>query len=50
MYSLLGPLVLTANLLFLLRCEVVLNVESLPDLLWRLAFDHVGDSLAPNVK
>jgi len=47
---LLGPLVLAANLLFLLRSEVVLDVESLADLLGRLALDHVCDGLASNIE
>lgn len=29
-----SPLVLSANLIFLLRSEVILDVESFPDLLW----------------
>lgn len=45
-----SPLVLTTNLIFLLRCEVVLNVEGLANLLGRLALDHVGDSFATNVE
>ena len=49
-FLLLGPLVLTTDLIFFFRGEVILNVESLPNLLRRLAFDHIGHSLAPNVK
>lgn len=45
-----GPLILTANLILLLRGEVVLNVEGLADLLGRFALDHVRDSLAPNIE
>ena len=41
--SLLAPLVLAADLLLLLRGEVVLDVEVLPDLLGGLATDHLGD-------
>jgi len=48
--SLLSPLVLTTDLILLLRREVVLNVEGLTDLLRRLALDHVGDSLAPDIQ
>lgn len=48
--AVLGPLVLAADLILLLRCEVVLDVEGLADLLGRLALDHVGDSLAANVE
>jgi len=47
---LLSPLVLAANLLLLLRSEIVLDVEGLADLLGRLALDHICDSLATNVK
>lgn len=47
---LLGPLVLTADLILLLRGEVVLDVEGLTDFLGRLALDHVGDSLAADVE
>jgi len=48
--TLLAPLVLLTNLLLLLRCEVVLDVEGLPDLFWGLALDHVGHGLAGEVK
>ncbi len=48
--SVLGPLVLAANLLLLLRGEVVGNVERLADLLGRLALDHVGDGLAADIE
>jgi hypothetical protein len=48
--TVLGPLVLAANLLLLLGGEVVLDVESLTDLIGRLALDHVGDGLAADVK
>ncbi len=48
--AVLSPLVLPADLLLLLRCEVVRDVESFADILWRLALDHVGDRLAANVK
>ena len=47
---LLGPFVLAADLIFLLRCEVVLDVESFADLLWRFSLDHVCYRLAANVK
>lgn len=39
---LLAPLVLLPNASLLLRRKVVLNVEGLSDLLWRLALDHGG--------
>ena len=48
--TILSPLVLTSNLLFLLRGEVVGDVEGLSDFLGRLALDHVGDGLATNVE
>jgi hypothetical protein len=48
--AVLGPLVLAANLLFLLGGEVVLDVEGLADLLGGLALDHVGDGLAADVE
>ena len=48
--SVFSPLVLTANLLFFLGCEIVLNIECFSDLFRRLALDHVGDSFAANVK
>jgi hypothetical protein len=48
--GLLAPHVLLAHLLLLLRRKVVLDVERLPNLLRRLALDHVGDSLADKVQ
>lgn len=48
--TVLGPLVLTTNLILLLRGEVILDVEGLADLLRRLALDHVGHGLAANVE
>lgn len=48
--AVLGPLILTANLLLFLRSEVVLDVERLPDLLGAFALNHVGDGFAPYVK
>ena len=47
---LLAPLVLLADLLLLAGSEVVLNVESLPDLLRGFPFDHVGHGLAGHVQ
>jgi len=48
--AILSPLVLATNLVLLLGCEVVLDVERLADLLGRLALDHVGDGLAADVQ
>ena len=48
--SLLGPLVLAANLILLLGREVILDVEGLANLLGGLALDHVGDGLAADVE
>jgi len=48
--AVLGPLVLAADLVLLLRGEVILDVECLTDLLRRLALDHVRDSLAADVE
>jgi hypothetical protein len=48
--AVLGPLVLAADLLLLFGGEVVLDVESLADLVGGLALDHVGNGLAANVK
>lgn len=48
--AVLGPLVLAANLILLLGGEVVLDVESLADLVGGLALDHVGDGLAADVE
>ena len=45
-----SPLILATNLVLLLGCEIFGYVEGLADLLWRLAFDHVGNGLATNVK
>ena len=47
---LLAPLVLLPDLLLLARGKVVLDVERLPDLLWRLPLDHVGHRLAGDVQ
>ena len=49
-HSLFSPLVLATNLIFLLRCEVILDVEGLADLLGGFALDHVRDSLAADVE
>ena len=48
--AILSPLVLATDLLLLLRCEVVGDVEGLSDLLGGLALDHVGNGLAANIK
>ncbi len=49
-YLLLGPLVLTANLILLLGREIVLDIEGFADLFGGLALDHVGDGLAADVE
>ena len=46
----LAPLILLPDLLLLVRSEVVLNVERLPDLLWGLALDHLCHGLAGDVE
>ena len=45
-----GPSVLFHDLSFFLRCEIVLNVEELADLLDALTFDHGGDLGARELK
>lgn len=47
---LLGPLILTTNLILLLGGEVVLDVESLANFFGGFALDHVGDGLAAHVE
>ena len=47
---LLSPFVLTTDLVLLFGSEIILDVESLADLLRRLSFDHVGNCLAANVE
>jgi hypothetical protein len=48
--AILGPLILTADLVLLLWGKVVLDVKGLADLLGRLALDHVRNGLAANVE
>jgi hypothetical protein len=48
--TVLGPLVLAADLVFLFGSKVILDVECLADLLGRFAFDHVGDGLAADIE
>ena len=48
--AILGPLILTSDLLLLLGGEIVGDVERLSDLLGGFALDHVGDGLASDVK
>lgn len=48
--SILGPLVLAANLLLLLGREVVGDVERLSDLLGGLALDHVCNRFASDIE
>jgi hypothetical protein len=45
-----APLVFLAHLFFLAGSEVILDVESLANLLWGLALDHVGDSFAGHIE
>lgn len=47
---LLAPLVFFADLLFFLRCEIIFDVERLPDVFWSLAFDHIGHRFACHVQ
>lgn len=49
-HLLLCPLVFPSNLIFFFGCEVVLDIERLSDLFGRLALDHVGNRLTPNVE
>lgn len=48
--SLKCPLILTSDFLLFLRCEVILDVESLANFLWSFAFDHVSDCLTCQVQ
>ena len=48
--AILGPLILATDLLFLFGRKVVLDVECLANLLWRLPFDHIRDRLAAEVE
>lgn len=50
MHLLFSPLILPADLILLLRSEIVLNVECLADFFGGLALDHVGDGLAANIQ
>lgn len=45
-----APLVLFTNLLLFASSEIILDIESLPDLLGRLPFDHVCYSFACHVQ
>ena len=48
--SLLGPLILSSDLILLFWGEIILDVESLSDLLWRFTLDHVCNSLAADIE
>jgi hypothetical protein len=48
--TVLGPLVLAADLVLLFGGEVVLDVECLADLFGRFTLDHIGDGLAADVE
>lgn len=45
-----SPFVLATDLILLFGCEIVLDVERLSNLLWRLALDHVGHGFASHVQ
>lgn len=45
-----SPFVLATNLVFLFRCEVIGDIESLANLLRGLSLDHVGDRLATDIQ
>lgn len=47
---LLSPFVLRADLSFFLWREVILDIEGLADIFWRLALDHICDGLATNIE
>ncbi|RRT77692.1 hypothetical protein B296_00006179 [Ensete ventricosum] len=47
--SLKGPLVFSPYLFLLFRCEVILDIEGLANLLWSFALYHVSHSLAGQV-
>ena len=44
------PLVLSPDLLLLLRREVIFDVEGLPNLLGRLPLNHLSDCLASEIE
>ena len=48
--TILGPLILATDLLFLLGGEVIDDIEGLADLFRRLALDHIGDGLAADIE
>lgn len=48
--SVLGPFILTADLLLLLGGEVIGDVECLADLVGRFSLNHISDGLAADVK
>lgn len=48
--TILGPLILASDLLFLLGGKVVCDVERLSDLLGRLALDHIRHGLTTNIE
>lgn len=45
-----SPLVLSSDLFFLFRSEIILDVERLPDLLRSLSLDHVSNCLASQIQ
>ena len=50
MNLLLGPLILTTNLILFLGGEVILDIEGFADFFWGLALDHIGNGLAADVE
>lgn len=49
-HLLLCPFILATNLILLLGCKIVLDIEGLTNLLRRLALDHIRNGLAANIK
>lgn len=47
---LLSPFVLASDLFLLFGSKIILDIESLPDLLGRLPLDHIGNSFTSDIK
>lgn len=45
-----SPLILPSDFFFLLRCEIILDIEGLPNLLWSFPLYHVGHRLASQIQ